>query len=134
MSRLITIGAEDDFQFLLKIFRGQLNKLKHGESGLDNDKIDSVVRIYDALSNAVEVKDESAKPKKKTTKKAPSRTKTDLCEKHPYYGAIRAPQGDCMGCWDAYKELNPMDYPGKRRKHERKKRSERKRYGGSASG
>ena len=137
MAKYFRLEREEDIEFLVKMFDRAINKIKNNISTFDIEQAESITRIHDALHSAASIKDavslgipeeaiaedtKSNNVKKRTAKKPKSSTKLkfNLCENHPYYGAVRAPQQDCDGCWNAYKSMNPNSYTKKRRDFERK--------------
>jgi len=136
MAKYIRLELEEDLIFLQNMFNRAVNKIKNNVSSFDLDQAEIIYRVHDALHSAADVESASAlgvpvsqlkidtdnKPlrQKSTKKKQPSKIKLNLCETHPYYGAVRAPQQDCQDCWQAYKNMNPNTYSRKRKDFERK--------------
>lgn len=140
MTKYIRIENESDFIFLRNMFDRAINKIKSNASRFDIEQSETIMRIHESLYNAEDkrlapivgedndtVNQEkntkhrvSKNPKSVRKSSNPPKMRLNLCEKHPYYGAIRAPQHDCKGCWDAYKSLNPNAYEKKRRDFVRK--------------
>jgi len=135
MTKFIAIENDSDFDFLSRMFERALNKIKTNASKFDLDQAETIIRINDSIQNAsknlqeienhIEENDAikkrvSKNPKSSRKTSQPAKMRANLCEDHPYYGAIRSPQHDCSGCWNAYKSLNPNNFEKKRRDFERK--------------
>ena len=140
MTKYIRIEDESDFIFLQNMFNRAISKIKNNASRFDIEQAETIMRIHESLCSAsnqapgsgtqedstIEQKNNATKtrvsknPKSVRKSSKPSRIRVNLCEDHPYYGAVRSPQHDCSGCWDAYKSLNPNAYEKKRRDFERK--------------
>jgi hypothetical protein len=144
MTKYIRIENESDFIFLQGMFDRAINKIKTETSRFDVEQAETIMRIHESLysatnkpsgeDNAGNVESIDKRAKKRVSKNPKSVRKSanhptprlNLCEQHPYYGAVRAPQHDCDGCWKAYKSLNPNAYERKRRDFERKMSKEAK--------
>lgn len=146
MTKYIQIEDESDFIFLRSMFDRAIGKIKANASRFDIDQAETIIRIHESLYNAKDeahdtsdkeqvsaIKEEnvtkkriSKNPKSVRKSSKPPKMRLNLCEEHPYYGAVRSPQHDCSGCWSAYKSLNPNAYEKKRRDFERKMSKELK--------
>ena len=137
MTKYIQIESESDFIFLRNMFDRAMKKIKTEVSKFDLEQAETITRIHDSLYNASDSpevenklveKEEKPETKKRVSKNPKSvrtasngpKLRVNLCEKHPYYGAVRAPQQDCEGCWSAYQKMNPDSYDKKRRDFVRK--------------
>lgn len=135
MAKYFRLERQEDIDFLIRMFDRAINKIKNNIASFDLDQAESITRIHDALHSSAETKDASilgvpeeaveqdkAHVKKPVAKKpkASAKLKYNLCVTHPYYGAVRAPQQDCDGCWGAYKSMNPNSFAKKRKDFERK--------------
>jgi hypothetical protein len=137
MAKYFRLERKEDVEFLIRMFDRAINKIKNNVATFDLDQVETITRIHDSLHNAADTKDaeslgvpesvidedtqESAVKKRTSSKpKSPVKLKSNLCTKHPYYGAVRAPQQACDGCWSAYKSMNPNTYAKKLQEFERK--------------
>lgn len=137
MAKYIRLELEEDLIFLQNMFNRAVHKIKNNISSFDLDQAEVIYRVHDALHSAANTEEaislgvpqeeitstaKSAKitSAKRDKKKSISKVKLNLCTTHPYYGAVRAPQQDCQGCWAAYKNMNPNTYSRKRKDFERK--------------
>jgi hypothetical protein len=134
MAKYIRFERDEDVLYLQNMFDRAVNKIKNNVSTFDLDQAEIIYRVHDALHSAADVSTAESigvpldvvvsdklttTPKAKSKKKSQPRVKSDLCKEHPYYGAVRAPQQDCDGCWNAYKKMNPNTYSRKRSEFER---------------
>jgi len=137
MAKYIRLELEEDLIFLQNMFNRAVNKIKNNVSSFDLDQAEVIYRVHDALHSAASTeeavslgvpqeeiasisKTTKSVAEKRNKKKPISKVKSNLCTTHPYYGAVRAPQQDCEGCWTAYKNMNPNTYSRKRKDFERK--------------
>jgi hypothetical protein len=137
MAKYIRLELEEDLIFLQNMFNRAVNKIKNNISSFDLDQAEVICRVHDALHSAantnealslgvpreeIESHAKVSKPaqEKRVKKQSVTKVKSNLCTTHPYYGAVRAPQQDCEGCWKAYKSMNPNTYSRKRKDFERK--------------
>lgn len=138
MAYFIRLENKEDLEWLQTILNNSVATLRKGSSSRLAAMSENIVRVHDAVINAVPKKEaealgvsheefpEDVKPKatKKSTKKKAEPKEPDyvpnLCPTHPKKEILRAPRTDCDGCWDAYKRLHPMEYDNARRNFERK--------------
>jgi hypothetical protein len=137
MAKYFRLERKEDIEFLTKMFDRAVNKIKNNIATFDLDQVETITRIHDALHSAADTvvassigvpqeaiagdsKESAVRKRTSKNPKNPVKIKLNLCKKHPYYGAVRAPQQDCDGCWGAYKSMNPNSYAKKRKDFERK--------------
>jgi len=128
----IRLENKEDLEWLQTILGNSIQTLKGRGSERLASMAENIVRVHDAVINAVPAKEAEAlgisaeefpddvKPKGRPASN--DKYVPNLCPDHPKNEFKRAPRTDCEGCWAAYKRLHPMEYDINRAKFERRQK------------
>lgn len=141
MPKYVRFEKEEDVQWLVNLLGRALAKMKTDTSMINDENVEIIPRIYDAVLQAGDIEaaeamgvpakdlqeDKKAAAEKKASRKKrkPSNKRAGVktvrvCNTHPTYGAVRRPSHDCETCWKEYKKMHPLQYANARRAFERK--------------